>query len=235
MRRKFIVPGMDEQSSGARIALARKLLGLSTTELLKTYGFSRSMISYTERGLNSPSPQLLFVLLKDYNISPAWILTGVGSMYHRISLADSGGDISVPIISPAGCGPGRTLEFTDETLQISQLYLSHLTNPVVCRAVGRSMAPHILPGDYAIIDRSESKRLTLDRKKTYLVNAPDTDEDVAISLKRVQLLNNSLRLIPANTADYTETVIEIDGTPLLNVILGTVALVIRDLEQIIQI
>ena len=140
---------------------------------------------------------------------------------------------TIPIISPAGCGPGRSLELTEDTLQISQQYLSRLVNPVVCKAVGRSMAPYIMPGDYAVVDRAEDKRLNIDRYKTYLVNAPDTEEDVAISLKRVQLVNDCLRLIPINTAEYAETIIPINGTPLLHVILGTVALIIRDPEQII--
>ena len=140
---------------------------------------------------------------------------------------------TIPIISPAGCGAGRSLELTEDTLQISQRYLSRLVNPVACKAVGRSMSPYILPGDFAVIDRAEDKRLNIDRNKTYLVNATDTGEDVAISLKRVQLVKDCLRLIPANTAEYAETVVPINGIPILHVILGTVAMTIRDHEQII--
>ena len=140
---------------------------------------------------------------------------------------------TIPIISPAGCGPGRSLELTEDTLQISQRYLSRLVNPVVCKAVGRSMSPYILPGDFAVIDRAEEKRINLNRRRTYLVNAPDTEEEISITLKRVQLVGDCLRLIPLNASEYTETVIPINGTPLLHVILGTVAMIIRDPEQII--
>lgn len=234
LRKRTPLCDIDLVAIGKRIRMARQVLKITTKALEQKYGFTSAMVSYTERGITGPSYRILFVLQQYYNVSPKWILSGEGEMLNSEYDLRKEPMGTVPIISAAGCGPGRTLELSEDTLQLPQLYLSRLVNPIVCRAAGRSMVPYIMPGDYAVVDRAEEKRLHIDRLKTYLVNDPDTEEDVAISLKRVQLVNDCLRLVPINTAEYAETVIPINGTPLLNVVLGTVALIIRDDEQIIQ-
>ena len=95
------------------------------------------------------------------------------------------------------------------------------------------MMPVILPGDYAVVDRAERPRVEINTRDIYLVDAAETGEEVALTLKYVQLLPGILRLKPLNTMEYTCTDIPIDGTPLASIVLGVVALVMRDNRGII--
>lgn len=82
--------------------------------------------------------------------------------------------VPVPMISAVGCGTARSVELLESPIFLPSAYLAHLTGPVVCRAAGRSMAPVILPGDYAVIDRAERLRLEINSRDIYLVDAAVT-------------------------------------------------------------
>ena len=62
------------------------------------------------------------------------------------------------------------------------------------------MIPVILPGDYAVVDRAERPSVEINTRDIYLVDAAETGEEVALTLKYVQLLPGILRLKPLNTA-----------------------------------
>lgn len=77
MREEF-----NKTEVGARLREVReKSLKLTQADLAKVLGCSPSSISNAERGNELPSPQLLVTLLRIYNVSIDWLLTGKGGMY----------------------------------------------------------------------------------------------------------------------------------------------------------
>lgn len=76
MREEF-----NKNEVGARLREVReKILKLTQSEFAKVLGVSASSISNSERGNELPSPNLLISILRIYNISVDWILTGQGGM-----------------------------------------------------------------------------------------------------------------------------------------------------------
>jgi transcriptional regulator with XRE-family HTH domain len=68
-------------TTGERIRLLRKTLGLSAVELSKKTSINRTYISDVEGNKREPSRNFLDSLNKTFNASYDWLLTGKGTMF----------------------------------------------------------------------------------------------------------------------------------------------------------
>ncbi len=137
----------------------------------------------------------------------------------------------VPKVSPAACGASGIIpsEEVEDWLAFKEEFLRRFKNPIVTTAVGDSMEPLIYDGDVLLIDRDENKRVNPDRRKLYLVNFPQTMEEVAITVKRIAVAGDKLFLIPINP-DYPVQETDIKDRTLLDFIIGEVVWIGRVIE-----
>lgn len=61
---------------GMRIALCRKMRGLSQAELAERLGLSPSAVGMYEQGLRTPSIAILISLAREFDISLHFLITG---------------------------------------------------------------------------------------------------------------------------------------------------------------
>ncbi len=138
---------------------------------------------------------------------------------------------AVPTVSPATCGSsGAILENEIQGFKyFDSQFLKGLKDPLLTHASGDSMYPYIQDGDLILIDRSTDSRERPDTRHFYLVDNPEISEEVAISVKRVKLCGDRLVLVPQNPS-YDISEIRIKGRSLLDIVLGKVVWVGRELD-----
>ena len=69
---------------GERVRQIRKsLAGLNQEELGAELGVSRQTINAYERDRQKPTVTMIEAMCSKYNVSPVWLLTGVGNMQER--------------------------------------------------------------------------------------------------------------------------------------------------------
>jgi transcriptional regulator with XRE-family HTH domain len=68
-------------ASAARMKYTRENFKLTQIEFADSLGFGNSYISEMEKGERNISQNVLVNLAKVYNISPTWVLLGIGSMF----------------------------------------------------------------------------------------------------------------------------------------------------------
>jgi transcriptional regulator with XRE-family HTH domain len=74
---------INNLETGKRIRELRKKHKIKITELSRKTGISKAMISEIETGKHKPSPNLMFALIKLFNVNVNWLLTGEGDIYQK--------------------------------------------------------------------------------------------------------------------------------------------------------
>lgn len=69
---------LDDDTLGGRICAAREILGLSTAQLARRLGVKTATMSGWELDRAEPRSNKLVMLAGILNVSPSWLLTGVG-------------------------------------------------------------------------------------------------------------------------------------------------------------
>ena len=69
---------LDDDTLGGRICAARETLGLSTAQLARRLGVKTATMSGWELDRAEPRSNKLVMLAGVLNVSPSWLLTGVG-------------------------------------------------------------------------------------------------------------------------------------------------------------
>ncbi len=129
----------------------------------------------------------------------------------------------VPKVSPASCGTSGIIPSSqvEDWLAFKEDFLRKFHQPIVTTAMGDSMEPLIYDGDTLLVDRNEEKRMNPSPTGLYLVNFPETSEEVAITVKRVAISGDRLFLIPINPG-YPVQDVNIKDRSLLELVLGEV-------------
>jgi len=70
--------GIDNDTLGGRICSARETLGLSTAQLARRLGVKTTTMAGWELDRSEPRSNKLVMLAGILNVSPSWLLTGVG-------------------------------------------------------------------------------------------------------------------------------------------------------------
>ncbi len=91
------------------------------------------------------------------------------------------------------------------------------------------MLPTIADGDLLLCDRDTYKRQHPDPKRIYLVNHPDSIDEVAIKVKKLSFFGKTLTLIPLNTA-YPPIALDVTGKSILDIVLGEIVWIGRELD-----
>ncbi len=216
----------------ARFKSFRKTLVKSQKELAIELNIHQSTIANIENAKIFPNINFINILYKKYNLNTHWLLTGEGEMFLKNS-SDLPDDwfSQVPEISPASCGSsGRIAE--EHILgykAFEKKFLKKFKDPIVTHAVGDSMEPLIRDGDLILIDRDPEYRLHPKNDSIYLINNPEKDDELALTLKRILLSNTKLILIPQNPS-YPLQEIDLHKKNILNILLGRVVWYGRELE-----
>ncbi len=217
---------------GTRFRAFRIENKLSQKELAGKLGLQQSTIASIETAVTFPSLPITFFLVKNFNLSLNWLLTGEGEMFPRPrQVKDSSNFQLVPVIGAAACGSsGRILEKDIETYKAFEIsFLKKFKNPVLTRAKGDSMLPVIAEGDLLLCDRDVYKRQHPDPKRIYLVNNPDRIDEVAIKVKKISFSGRTLTLIPLNPV-FPPIAVDVDGKSILDIVLGQIVWIGRELE-----
>lgn len=205
---------------------------LSQKGLADQLGLRQSTIASIETAVTFPSLPITLFLVKKFNLSLNWLLTGDGEMFPRPrQTKDSSNFQLVPVIGSAACGgSGRILERDIETYKSFEIsFLRNFKNPVLTRAKGDSMLPVIADGDLLLCDRDTYKRQHPDPKSIYLVNSPDRIDEVAIKVKKISFSGRTLTLIPLNP-QFSPIAVDVDGKSILDIVLGRIVWIGRELN-----
>ena len=216
-------------SFGDRLKYVRKnIKEVKASEIASFLKIRETSYHRYERNESFPSKEILVALSDYFGVNLHWLLTGKGKIFFEETNHDkqdifNSDFIPVPEISPATCGSsGRIAE--DEILgykAFERKFLKKFKDPVVTRAEGDSMEPLIWSGDLVLIDRNPEYRLRPKNNSIYLVNNPDSSEDIAFTLKRIVLNETKLFLIPQNPI-YPIQKIDLHKKNILNVLIGRV-------------
>jgi DNA-binding XRE family transcriptional regulator len=204
---------------------------LSQKDLADELGLQQSTIASIETAVTFPSLPITFYIVKKFGLSLNWLLTGEGVMFPRAQQTSDFCNFQlINVVGIASCGSsGCVLDENIEGVKaFENSFINKFKKPILTRANGDSMLPVIHDGDLLLCDKDPYKIEHPDTKHLYLVNNPDTTEEVAITVKKLRLDGRLLTLIPLNPA-YPPTVIDVDGKKIHNVVLGQVVWIGREL------
>ncbi len=138
----------------------------------------------------------------------------------------------VPRVSPASCGTAGIIPSSEieDWLAFKEDFLRKFHQPIVTVAVGESMEPLIYNGDVLLIDRNEEKRLNPSPSGLYLVNFPETSEEIAITVKRIAISGEKLFLIPINP-NYPVQAVDLKERSILDTVVGEVVWIGREIQK----
>lgn len=217
---------------GENLKTLRTTLNLTQEELGKKILVTKQVIYRYENGLIAPGLAHLNYLHDDLNVNLHWLLSGKGDMFLRPrQVTDSSNFQLVPVIGAAACGgSGKILEKDIETYKAFEIgFLRNFKNPVLTRAKGDSMIPVITDGDLLLCDRDPYKCQHPDPKSIYLVNHPDSIDEVSIKVKKLSLSRKTLTLIPLNPA-FPPAAVDVTEKSILDIVLGRIVWIGRELE-----
>lgn len=209
----------------------REANGLSANDLANLLGIKNTSYHKYERGENFPDKAIIMALKNKFQINIHWLFTGEGEKFlPKRNVSDSSNFRLVPVIGAAACGSsGRVADKDIEGYKAFEIsFISKFKDPALTRAKGDSMLPTITDGDLLLCDRDSYKRQHPDPKRIYLVNHPDSIDEVSIKVKKLSLSGKILTLIPLNPA-YPSIALDVDGKSILDVVLGEVVWIGREL------
>jgi phage repressor protein C with HTH and peptisase S24 domain len=174
---------MDNQAP-QRLALARRILGLTLREFAFPLDVTHSAVALWEHGTIQISPKVARRIELFHKISASWLLTGQGEMMNSddsgvvtfdIPLTLQGPDpqnvsnFSFPLLSArpsAGLGDsladyeGTLGHMVFDTRWLRQAFRVPPENLRLLKIDGDSMAPAILPNDFIFVDASSFQDFT---------------------------------------------------------------------------
>jgi len=219
---------------GKRLKKIREILNLSIEEFADKLGILETSYYSYENGTRFPKKNILkniINILFKMNINLNWLFIGEGNIFLKNESSDESSFSTVPEISPATCGASGIIP-EDMILgykAFEKKFLKKFKDPVVTRAMGDSMEPLIRDKDLILIDRDPEYRLHPKNNSIYLINNPDTDEELAFTIKRILLAKTTLFLIPQNPA-YGIQQVDLYKKNILKILLGRVVWYGRELE-----
>jgi len=223
---------LNKKSIGERLKQLRKQINRSQAEFAANSPVSQSNIARIESGSLLPAVDLVSYLNIKLGVNPSWLLYGEGEMFLQSKrVSDSSNFQLVPVIGAAACGSsGRVAEKSIEGYKAFEIsFISKFKDPALTRAKGDSMLPTIADGDLLLCDRDSYKRQHPDPKRIYLVNHPDSIDEVSIKVKKLSLSGKILTLIPLNPA-YPPIALDVDGKSIMDVVLGEIVWIGRELD-----
>jgi transcriptional regulator with XRE-family HTH domain len=226
---------LNNYKIGERLKEARQQDRLNQEEVSMALGITRQTYIRYEKWERIPDVEFLTQFIFKFNIDANWLLFGIGSMRtpeKAKKITDSSNFQLVPVIGAAACGgSGRVLNKDIEGYKAFEIsFLRKFKTPFLTRAKGDSMLPVIADGDLLLCDRDVYKLQHPDPKRIYLVNNPDSIDEVAIKVKKISLSKQTLTLIPLNP-QFPPIVVDVDGKSILDIVLGQVVWIGRELEK----
>jgi SOS-response transcriptional repressor LexA len=222
---------LDKKSVGCRLKQLRKQINRSQAEFAENSPVSQSNIARIESGSLLPAVDLVSYLNVKLGVNPNWLLYGEGEMFLQSKrVSDSSNFQLVPVIGAATCGSsGRIAEKDIEGYKAFEIsFIRKFKNPALTRAKGDSMMPTIADGDLLLCDRDPYKCQHPDPESIYLVNHPDSIDEVSIKVKKLILSKKTLTLIPLNPA-FPPAAVDVTGKSILDIVLGQIVWIGREL------
>lgn len=181
--------------------------GLSTNAFAKAIGLKRSENLYQiKRGSFGISKELARLIVTKYPVvSRPWLLTGEGSIFHNFDdSTDVTKNASIPFydVDVMRLLSGETLEKTKPLYKMAIPALSDVDFAAMC--TGQSMSPEIPSGSTVFFKQIQPDSILLG--ESYLIIAPDFS--VIRYVRSVEGDHDKLLLVPNNTKDYDDMVIE---------------------------
>lgn len=206
------------QGIGIRLRQARKDAGLTQQELADAVGLKQSAIAELESGRSQETSRIL-ELAKAVNKTPEW-LRGERQAFKQKAVA------TLPFPAPDGfialgrfdasfsMGPGALVADHPEPLgywMIEAQWLNALTRAApdlvaIVKADGDSMSPTLLPGDWVVVDRTQTR---ITREGIYAIRVGD---DLWIKRLSLNLKDKTVRVISDNPTTPVQSVDESDLT-----------------------
>ncbi|MDR0511223.1 MAG: hypothetical protein LBH06_09050 [Rikenellaceae bacterium] len=186
-----------------RIEKIVKWTGLSVNAFAREIGLHRSENLYQiKRGNNGISRELADTISARYPvINKSWLLTGEGEMFtNDAHLADESRSIPFYHID--------VIKFLDQRHTVEPAY--HISLPFADNAsfaaiwFGRSMEPEVPPG--AIVVCAECSPDNILPGEQYLIRS---DRFTGIRAIRKELYTTQLRLVPCNSADFDQIMLDL--------------------------
>jgi len=220
---------------GERLKEVRKLDGLNQDDVAKIFKIIRQTYSRYESWERVPDAAFLTKFISHFNINANWLLFGIENMRlfkESETMVDLRDFNLVPEIGPAACG--QSGEIYDGDVKgfkaFEKRFLKKFYSPCLTRAEGESMLPVIADGDLLLCDRSVDKRQRPDPRRIYLVNHPDTIDEIAIKVKKLSFSGRTLTLIPLNPA-FPPDAIDVTDKSILDIVLGEIVWIGRELAK----
>lgn len=186
-----------------------ELSGLSINKFANNIGLKRSENLYRiKNNKNSISKDLAELITKKYcNVSKSWLLTGEGTMYKDLDNAEKGiKEINYKKIPFYG---SITYDSTLKDIKLSTpMYYIDVPSIATCDLaalfVGESMKP-IIPSGSIVTLKEINLSLILPGEMYMII----TDKYTTIKyIRTVEGNDQIVRLVPCNTNDYDETLID---------------------------
>lgn len=76
---------VNKMTQGERIKVLRKELGLTLERFGVKVGVGKTAISKLEKGENNVTDQMAKSICREFNVSYAWLIDGVGEMYENVA------------------------------------------------------------------------------------------------------------------------------------------------------
>lgn len=183
-----------------RIEKIVKWTGLSVNAFARAIGLNRSENLYQiKRGNNGVSRELAETITKKYpNISKAWLLTGEGEMFVD-EAAIRGKYIPMYYVDAA-----RLMEAGNSIEPSMQLRVL-LDCDFACLSMSRTMVPDI-PQGAVILCKQVDRSFIMPGRDYLIVSTVFT----GVTTLRREPLSDSIRLVPRNTAEFDEMIININ-------------------------
>lgn len=239
---------METNTPASRLKLARHTLNLRQEEMGEPIGVSISAISRYEKDLAEVSLTIALALEHVFGLSASWLLEGKGGMWlpevgNRPGKGAKADFLDRPIIAgSASCGPGGEIHdpgpaaerfalrraFANQMLQRSGGGLEQ--DLFFLRCSGDSMRPTIQDGEITLLNASMAVRTEPRPNGIYLVRRQVGDSETRVKRLRLDAIKRELVLSSDNRA-YAPITVDLDGTPIHQLILGRVCWVARDLLE----
>lgn len=235
---------MENPTPASRLKLARHTLNLRQEEFGAPLEVSKAAVSRWEN--DTEITRLVATALEHvYGLSSAWVLEGKGSMWlpKAAPKATRGDFVDRPIISGAtSCGPGGEIQdpgphaerfalrraFVAQVLQRSGGGIDE--DLFFLRCEGESMRPTLQDGEITLLNASMAVRTEPRPNGIYLVRRQVGDSETRVKRLRLDAIKRELVLSSDNRA-YAPITVDLDGTPIHQLILGRVCWVARDLLE----
>jgi DNA-binding XRE family transcriptional regulator len=239
---------METRTPAQRLRFARWTLNLQQEDFGAPIGVSKAAISRYETEASEITLTVALALEHVFRLNAAWLLEKKGAMWiappsAKASKGGKGDFVDRPLISGAtSCGPGGEIHDPGpaaERFALRRVFVSEILQRsgggseqdlFFLRCSGDSMRPTLLEGEIVLLNAALGARLQPRPNGIYLVRRAAGDTETRVKRLRLDVAKQELVLSSDNRA-YAPLTVDLDGTPLHQLILGRVCWVSRDLLE----